>query len=258
MPVNTRDILSVAALTGLFAAVTVAAQGPAATKAPAAAAAKPPAAAAAPATPGLTITATSANVSGAGEKVEFYINRWSTDDDRDKLSAAWNTKPAPPPAAGARAGAEGAQAARGGGGGNRGRGAANAPAAPRTPEAALAAALKELTPAGYFWTSEVGGYVIRYAAKMPGAAAGESRIVMLTDKRLGAAKNTWQPAPAGGTPNNYEFSLIELRVPGKGEGEGKASLVGTVTLDPATKTMTLEQYDAQPVTLRGVKVSAES
>ena len=46
--------------------------------------------------------------------------------------------------------------------------------------------------------------------------------------------------------------------PAKGEGEGKASLVGTVTLDPVTKTMTLEQYEAQPVTLRGVKVSAES
>ena len=263
MLVNTRDILSAAALTGLFAAVTLAAQAPAATKAPAAAAAKAPAAAAAkpPAaaasTPGLTITATSANVSGAGEKVEFYINRWSTDADRDKLSAAWNTKPAPPPAAGARTGAEGA-AARGGGGGNRGRGAADAPAAPRTPEGALAAALKELTPAGYFWTSEVGGYVIRDAAKLPGTAAGESRIILLTDKRLGAAKNTWQPVPAGGTPNTYEFSLIELRVPAKGEGEGKASLVGTVTLDAGTKTMTLDQYDAQPVTLRGVKVSAES
>ena len=258
MQVNTRDMLSVAALTGLFA-VTLAAQGPAPTKAPAAPTAKPPAAAAAPSTPGLTITATSANVSGAGEKVEFYINRWSTETDRDKLAAAWNTKPAPPPAAGARAGAEGAQAARrGGGGGNRGRGAADTAAAPRTPEGALAAALKELTPAGYLWTSEVGGYVIRYATKVPGAAAGESRIVMLTDKRLGAAKNAWQPVPAGGTPNNYEFSLIELRVPAKGEGEGKASLVGTVTLDPVTKTMTLEQYEAQPVTLRGVKVSAES
>ena len=97
MQVNTRDMLSVAALTGLFA-VTLAAQGPAPTKAPAAPTAKPPAAAAAPSTPGLTSTATSANVSGAGEKVEFYINRWSTEADRDKLAAAWNTKPAPPPA----------------------------------------------------------------------------------------------------------------------------------------------------------------
>ena len=263
MPLNTRDILSVAALTGLFTAVTLAqAPAPVATKAPAPAAAKPPAAVAS--APGMTITATSANVTGAGEKIEFYINRWSTDADRDKLSAAWNTKPAAPAAAGARAGAaEGAPAAgragaAAGGGRGGGRGAADASAAPRTPEGALASAVKDMTPAGYFWTSEVGGYVIRYAAKVPGTAAGESRIVLLTDKRLGAAKNTWQPVPAGGTANTYEFSLIELRLPAKGEGEGKASLVGTVTLDPATKTMTLENYEAQPVTLRAVKLRAES
>src|SRR4051794_670916 len=118
MPVNTRDILSVMALTGLLTGVLLA-------QAPAVSAARPATAATRPATPAatpaMTITATSANVTGAGEKVEFFINRWSSDADRDKLSAAWNTKPAPPAAAGARAGAaEGAAAGRGG----AGRGAA--------------------------------------------------------------------------------------------------------------------------------------
>ena len=247
MIVKMRTLIPTAILAvGLFTAVTLA-QAPASAAKPAA-------------TPGLTITATSANVSGAGEKVEFYINRWSTDADRDKVSAAWNTKPPAPAAAGARGDAAGGAAAGrggrgGGGGGGRGRGGADAAAAPRTPEAALAAALKELTPAGYFWTSEVGGYVINYAARVAGPA-GETRIILLTDKRLGAAKNTWQPAPAGGKENTYEFSLIELRVPAKGEGEGKASLTGTVTLDATTKTMTIENYEAAPVTLRGVQISA--
>jgi len=107
MNVKMQDIVPVVALVGLFTAVTLA-QAPA----PAASPAAPKPSAAASATPGMTIAATSANVNGAGEKIEFYINRWSTDADRDKLSAAWNTKPAAPAAAGARAGAaEGAPAA---------------------------------------------------------------------------------------------------------------------------------------------------
>lgn len=237
MSTNLRTTWSVAALLGLFTAIAVA-QSPN------------------PAAPALTLTATSANVSGAGEKVEFYINRWSTDADRDKLAAAWKVSPAPATAAGARAGDSAAPAAgRGGRGG--GRGGAAVPAAPRTPDVALSSALKELTPAGYFWTSEVGGYVIRYAIRTPGAAGG-SRIILLTDKRLGAAKNSWQPVPPGGTANAYEFSLIELRVPAKGDGEGKASVIGTLTVDPDIKSVALDGYDALPVTLRGVKVRSES
>ncbi len=238
MNVKMRDIVPVSALMGLLTAGTLAQAPPQ------------------PASP-MTITATSANVTGAGEKVEFYINKWSTDADREKVSAAWNTKPAPPaPAAGAREGAPaGAAAGRGGRGGGRGAGAA--PAAPRTPEGALADALKELTPAGYFWTSEVGGYLIRYAAKVPGPA-GETRIILLTDKRLGAAKNTWQPVPPGGQANTYEFSLLELRIPAKGDGEGKASLTGAIAVDPETKGVALDRYDTLPVTLRGVKVRSES
>jgi hypothetical protein len=110
--------------------------------------------------------------------------------------------------------------------------------------------------AGYFWTSEVGGYVIKYAVRIPDAAGG-SRIILVTDKRLGAAKNGWQPVPAA-KANDYEFSLIELRLPAKGEGEGKASLTGTLTVDPGTKSVALEGYDALPVTLRGVQARTES
>jgi len=77
MNVKMHNAAVAAILIGLFAVVTLA-QAPS----------------------GMTITATSANVSGAGEAIEFDINRWSTDADRDKLSAAWNTKPpAPAPAA---------------------------------------------------------------------------------------------------------------------------------------------------------------
>src|SRR6266581_7112606 len=64
-------------------------------------------------TVGVHFTATTDNVSGAGDTVKINLFRWSTDADRDQLLAAW-TLTTPPPAV-----------ARGGGG--RG-GAAPAPA----------------------------------------------------------------------------------------------------------------------------------
>jgi hypothetical protein len=229
--------------------------------------------------PVLALTAVSANVNGAGEKIDFFINKWSSDAERDGLAAAWAV-PNPPAAAdpaGRAAGARGATApaasapatgtpaapggapaaapAGGGrGGGRGGRGAA--PAAPRTPEAALAAAVRELPAAGYFWTSEVGGYLIRYAYRVPQPAGG-SRIILLTDKRLGAAKNNWRVA-APGSANTYEFTLIELRLPAKGAGVGKASITGTIAIDPDTKTMALEGYEALPTTLQNVMVRPNS
>lgn len=115
--------------------------------------------------------------------------------------------------------------------------------------------MKELPAAGYFWTSEVGGYVIRYAHRVPQPDGG-SRIILLTDKRLGAAKNNWRVAAA--PPNAYEFTLIELRLPARGVGQGKASVVGTVGVDAAIKGLALEGYDALPVMIQDVKVRPSS
>jgi hypothetical protein len=102
----------------------------------------------------------------------------------------------------------------------------------------------------------VGGYLIRYAYRSP-LPAGGTRIVLLTDKRLGTAKNNWRPSgPA--VANNYEFTLIEIRLPAKGDGEGKVSLTGTLAIDPETKSLVLEGYDALPVTLQRVAARAGS
>ena len=237
--------------------------------------------------PVLALTGVSANVNGAGEKIDFFINRWSSDADRDKLATAW-TSPNPPaaPDAGRAAGARGATAPAGGGPaaasggapvaapggapatapagapaatpaaggarGGRGGRAGGAPAAPRTPDAALAAAARELPAVGYFWTSEVGGYLIRYAYRVPQPGGG-SRIILLTDKRLGAAKNNWRAASPAAA-NAYEFTLIELRLPPKGAGVGKASITGAVAVDPETKSVALDGYDALPTTLQAVTI----
>ena len=52
---------------------------------------------------------------------------------------------------------------------------------------------------------------------------------------------------------NYEFSLIELHLNSKGEGEGKISLTGKVAADSAAKTIALENYGASPVVFKNVK-----
>jgi hypothetical protein len=209
--------------------------------------------------PGMALTAVSANVNGAGEKIEFFINRWSSDADRDKLTTAWSVTPTAPRAGGAPEGSAAAPAGRAGGGAARGgRGGArggDAPAAPRTPEGSLLNALRELPAAGYFWTSEVGGYVIHYAYRLSQPDGG-SRIILMTDKRLGVAKDNWK-SPAA-SPNTYEFTVIELRLPAKGGGEGKASLTGTLVVEPGAAGVTLATYSTLPVTLRDVSVRPNS
>ena len=115
--------------------------------------------------------------------------------------------------------------------------------------------MQEAPTVGYLWSSaEVAGYAIRYAAKLNGAN-GPERILLVTNRRLGALNELWKPAGQA-QPNMYTFSVIELHVNAKGEGEGKASLTGKVAPDDAAKMVALESYDALPVVLRNVKSRA--
>lgn len=79
-------------------------------------------------------TATTSNVSGAGDAVRIEVLKWSTDADRDQLLNAWlhPNPPAPPVVAqtAAPAAAGGAAVGGGGGRGGGGRGAGGAAAAP--------------------------------------------------------------------------------------------------------------------------------
>jgi hypothetical protein len=230
--------------------------------------------------PILTLTATTDNVTGAHDSIKIDLIRWSTNAERDELLSAW-TNPVPPAAAGRGGRGRGAAGAvedpfgagndvppggrgqspavagadgRGGRGGGRG-GNASADAARPTPESSLKAALDKANTAGYLWSSEVAGYALRYAVRLPGQDGGE-RILLITDRRLGASNDLWKPAgpsSPGDLAANYEFSLIELRLNAKGEGEGKISLTGKVAVDPASKTFALENYGALPVVLKNVK-----
>jgi hypothetical protein len=99
------------------------------------------------------------------------------------------------------------------------------------------------------WSSEVAGYSLRYALKLPGQDGGD-RIILVTERRLGAWNDLWKPTTA---PPDYAFSVIELHLNAKGEGEGKSSLTGKLTVDSAAKTLALDNYAAAPVILKNVK-----
>ena len=179
-------------------------------------------------------------------------------------AAAPAAAPAPAPAdaapdqaqAGDAAGgdAQAGRAARAGGaGGGRGRGGRGGDAAPLTPIQAFTAALQKAPTVGYIWTTDVTGYSIKYAWHTT-QPDGTERIVLATDRRLGAYSPAWTLNNPG-TPTDYEFTLLELHLDPKG-GEGKASLTTKLVADNDTKQLSLENYAAAPTILQNVKRSA--
>lgn len=195
-------------------------------------------------TPLVSYTATTANVSGAPDAIRIDILRWSTDAERDKLMDAWMLKTA-------NTGRGGRGGAGRGAAGRAGRGGGEASAAPKpTPESMLAKALQQATTLGYLWSREVSGYAIRYAGKFANTD-GSERIVLITQRRLGAVNDLWKPA--GDEEPAYDFSVIELRIRATGEGEGKTSLNGKVAPDGTLNMIALENYDALPVVFSHVQ-----
>jgi len=121
-----------------------------------------------------------------------------------------------------------------------------------TPASSLFTALQNGPVNGYLWTSEVTGYAIRYAYKLPSTNGGQ-RIILATDRRLGSSNATWKPAGAA-TPTDYEFTVMEFRLGPKGDGEGKASLTGKVIVDTSSKSLALDGYDTLPIVFKGFKL----
>ena len=233
----------------------------------------------------ISFTAATDNMA-AKDSIRIDLLRWSTDAERDGLMSAWNmtgaaakkaARPAAAPVTAITAPAapltEEQQAAcrkvdRGTTGSVRRQelpafcpspfGAPvsdNRKAAKATPEGSLIEAMKTAPFLGYLWISgEVAGYAIHYAASLPAQDGGE-RILLVTDRRLGEWNNAWRPAAAD-EGSDYGFSVVELHLNAKGEGEGKTSLTGKVVLDSTAKILALENYGASPVILKKVKREA--
>jgi hypothetical protein len=223
------------------------------------------------ATGGINLTAKSANVSESGTPVRINLFRWSTDEERNSLVASMDPK-GPPTGARGRGGRGGrggldpndpaladvggvgaASAGRGGRGGGRG-GRGDAPAAPPNPIASLTTAIGNTPTIGYIWTNEVVGYSVKYAYRAPLPDGGE-RIILATNRRLGADTPSWklQAASTASIPTEYDFTVFEIRLDSKGVGEGKTSLTTKVVVDNDAKSIALENYAATPAVLQSVK-----
>ena len=191
------------------------------------------------------LTATSVNVAQPGRPVKIRILRWSTEDELRPIVTALAAPPAQPSAV-ARANAAPAGRGRAGTGRGRGRGA---PAAPLSPIAAFTAALGRAQTIGYIWTTDITGYSIKYAwhSKLPD---GTERIVLASDRRLGAYTADWKPA-ASAQETDYTFTLIELHVGPNGTLEGKTSLTSKIVVDSDAKSVALDNYATAIATLAG-------
>jgi hypothetical protein len=222
----------------------------------------------------IDFTANSVNVAEPGTRVKIKILRWSTEDETRPIVTALAAPPAQPSevaranaAAGSPPGAARGRGAAAGGRGaaaaGRGRGRGGPAVAPLSPIAAFTAALARAPTVGYIWTSDITGYSIKYAWHAP-LPDGTDRIILASDRRLGAYTNAWKPlaaeasakGAAAQTPEtDYAFTLIELRVGQKGLIEGKTSLTNKVVVDADAKTVTIENYSAASTSLEPVKTT---
>ena len=108
-------------------------------------------------------------------------------------------------------------------------------------------ALQDMPRIGYIRIDGGLGYDLHYAHVTQGEDGGE-RIVLATDRRIGFWEATNQPRSI-----DYPFTVIELRLNRDGEGQGKMSLATRITADKEKNSVTLENYDQQPVLLQSVK-----
>ena len=114
-------------------------------------------------------------------------------------------------------------------------------------EKALLSVLREMPRAGSIAPTGGLGFEIRFARRTPGPD-GSERVVLLTDRPI----SFWERRD-GGRSNDYPFTLIEMRIGSKGEGEGKINVAASIVADKVNNTIVLENYNIQPVRLQGLR-----
>lgn len=95
------------------------------------------------------------------------------------------------------------------------------------------------------------GYDIRYAVELPGEDGGR-RIVVATDRLMSFMEARNRPRTV-----DYPFTVVELKLNGDGNGEGRASIYAKIEVDKANNTIVLEDFGIQPVTLMNVRSSTK-
>jgi hypothetical protein len=116
---------------------------------------------------------------------------------------------------------------------------------------ALLRALQKTKRVGYIRLPNTLGYDLHFARKHPGKDGGE-QIIIMTDRRIGFWEARDQPRTI-----DYPFTLMDIRVNTKGEGEGKLSVATKITYNKETNTVELENYASEPVRLQNVRVESK-
>ncbi len=112
-------------------------------------------------------------------------------------------------------------------------------------EQALLNTLQKMPAVGTIRTPDSLGYDLRYAHEQPWGDGGQ-QIILATDRPIGFWETVNQTRST-----EYPFTVIQMRLNNKGEGEGKMSIATKVIA--AGNALVLENYDIQPVLLQSVK-----
>jgi hypothetical protein len=92
------------------------------------------------------------------------------------------------------------------------------------------------------------GWDIRYAAHEPLPEGGE-RIVIATDRQMSMWEVRERPRSF-----DYPFTLIEIRMPKEGKGEGRAFGATQIKFDKKKNQIVLEQYSAGEIRLNEIEI----
>lgn len=96
------------------------------------------------------------------------------------------------------------------------------------------------------------GHDLRYTWQTP-LPDGGRKIVVITDRYIGFQEARNQPRTV-----DYPFTLIEMRVNKEGKGEGKMAVATKITFDKKEKRVELENYSSEPVRLNALEVKVKN
>jgi len=119
-----------------------------------------------------------------------------------------------------------------------------------SPIAKLTSAIKAAPTIGYIWGDGPTGYSIKYAWRSASTSDGGERVVLATERRINTPAPPATPV-AGAT--DAEFTVMEMRIDGKGMGEAKLSLTSPVVVDAAAQTLAIDAYASAPALLKVTK-----
>jgi hypothetical protein len=113
----------------------------------------------------------------------------------------------------------------------------------------LLPALQKVKPrVGFIRSPNSLGYDLQYAWRIVNSD-GTSRIIIATDRPVSffeASRNT--------RTMDYPFTIIEMRLDAKGEGEGRMAAGTKISKSKDGKTIELENYGISPVALNQIKL----